>query len=531
MGAHLGFGQVLLQRLPDQRRGVSRLFLILGDQLHPDPHPLLVDFDPARDRLLMIEAPVESTHAWSHKARIALFLAGMRHRAADFRAAGQPLDYLQLGMHPHADLASALAAAIRATPTRAVVMLEAGDHRVQESLQQTCDAAGCPLLIRPDPHFLCSLDDFMAWAGEKPNLRLEFFYRWQRKRHHILMQDDQPLGGQWNFDADNRQAFGRQGPGMVPEALRFAPDAITQNVLADVEQHFPRHPGRLDRFGWPVTSAQAKAALDDFVRHRLPAFGQWQDAMWEDEAFLWHSLLSTALNLKLIHPRTVIDAVLAAHAAGQVPLPAAEGFIRQILGWREFVRGIYWRQMPHLARANQYGHDTPLPAWFWTGNTQARCLSATIRQTLEYGYAHHIQRLMVTGNFALIAGLNPAQVADWYLAVYVDAVDWVEAPNTLGMALHAWPGMTSKPYCASGAYIKRMSNYCQGCRYQPQQRTGPDACPFTTFYWDFLSRHAERFRQNPRMAMPLKNLDRLSPAEREAICSQAAQLRRQLDTL
>ena len=510
---------------------MSRIFLVLGDQLHPDPHPLLVDFDPADDRLLMVEASDESTHVWSHKARSALFLAAMRQRAAAFQRQGLPLDYLRLGEHSARSLAEALDVQLIDGNCTAVVMLEAGDCRLQEALLTVCAARQIPLLIRPDPHFLCSLDDFNTWAGEKTQLRLEFFYRWQRKRHQILMDGEEPVGGQWNFDADNRQAFGKKGPGLLPPPLRFTPDEITAGAIADVEQHFADHPGQTRYFGWPVTPEQAALALADFIRHRLPEFGRWQDAMWQGEPFLWHSLLSTALNLKLLDPRTVIAATLAAYQAGDVPLAAAEGFIRQILGWREFVRGIYWRQMPMLAEANQYDHQTPLPAWFWTGKTHAACLADSIRQSLEHGYAHHIQRLMVTGNFALIAGLKPRQVADWYLAIYVDAVDWVEEPNTLGMALNAWPGMTSKPYCASGAYIKRMSNYCAGCRYQPSQRSGPEACPFTTFYWDFLARHAARFSGNPRLAMPLKNLQRFSPEELAAIRQRADQLRQNLDAL
>ena len=506
---------------------MPRLFLILGDQLHPDPHPLLVDFDPARDRLLMIEAAEESTHVWSHQARSALFLAAMRQRAAAFRAAGLALTYRLLGEHPHATIAAALIADIG--DARRVVMLEAGDYRLQQAILGACTTAGVELESRPDPHFLCSLGEFNAWAGDKANLRLEFFYRWQRKRHGILMAGNEPVGGQWNFDADNRQSFGRQGPGLLPPPPHFAPDALTRSAIADVERHFPGHPGSTARFGWPVTTEQARAALDDFIAHRLPEFGCWQDAMWSGQPFLWHSLLSTALNLKLLDPRTVIAATVAAYESGRVPLAAAEGFIRQILGWREFVRGVYGRQMPALAEANQYGHTTPLPAWYWTGRTHAACLAAAIGQTLEHGYAHHIQRLMITGNFALLAGLHPRQVADWYLAVYVDAVAWVEEPNTLGMALNAWPGMTSKPYCASGAYIDRMSDYCRNCRYNPKTRVGPGSCPFTTLYWDFLARHRDRFAANPRMAMPLKNLDRLGGTELAAIRHQATSLRANLD--
>lgn len=510
---------------------MRRLFLILGDQLHPDPHPLLADFDADHDQLLMVEAAGESTHVWSHAARSTLFLAAMRHRADAFRRAGQPLVYLQLGEHPHRQLADAVAAELAHHPGAALVMLEAGDLRVQQALAAVCAASGAPLEVRPDPHFLCAVDDFKAWAGKRDELRMEYFYRGMRRRHDILMAGDAPLGGQWNFDADNRQSFGRQGPGLLPPPERFAPDAITTSAMADVAHYFADHPGHNAHFDWPVTRAQAKIALDDFIAHRLPAFGHWQDAMWHGEPFLWHSLLSPALNLKLLDPREVIAAAVDAHTAGHAPLAAVEGFVRQILGWREFVRGVYFRAGDALTQANQYGHQRPLPAWFWTGRTHAACLAAAIGQTLEHGYAHHIQRLMITGNFALLAGLDPRAVADWYLAVYVDAVAWVEEPNTLGMALHAWPGMTSKPYCASGAYIDRMSDYCRGCRYTPKERSGSRACPFTVLYWDFLARHATRLGANPRMAMPLKNLARLGADELAEIIRQAAAVTARLDEI
>lgn len=531
LGQTLGRSPLLLGRLPAPGQGAvsGRLFLILGDQLHPDPHPLLVDFDRGRDRLLMVEAPGESTRVPSHRARTVLFLSAMRHRAQDFRRQQWPLTYLALGEHAHASIGDALTATLG--DSRCVVMLEAGDARLQAEIDSACQAAGTPLLVRPDPHFLCSLDDFGAWAGERDSLRLEFFYRWQRRRHGILMDDGAPTGGRWNFDADNRQAFGSRGPGLIPAPLRFPPDAITRQVIAEVSAAFPELPGSLDHFAWPVTAIDAEAALADFIHHRLPDFGRWQDAMWPGQPFLWHSLLSPAMNLKLLDPRRVIAATLAAWESGAVPLAAAEGFIRQILGWREFVRGIYGRHHAALAVANQYGHDTPLPAWFWSGDTGAACLADIISQTLREGYAHHIQRLMVTGNFALIAGLAPRAVADWYLGIYVDAVAWVEEPNTLGMALNAWPGMTSKPYCASGAYLKRMSDHCRGCRYRPERRTGPQACPFTNFYWDFLLRHRQRLAGNPRMSLAIKHLDRLDSDERREILTLAGQRRRDLDRL
>jgi deoxyribodipyrimidine photolyase-related protein len=294
-------------------------------------------------------------------------------------------------------------------------------------------------------------------------------------------------------------------------------------VRADVERHFPGHPGKLEHFDWPVTPDEAREALDDFIAHRLPHFGRWQDAMWTGQPWLYHSRLSAAMNLKLLDPRDVIAAAEAAHRAGKVPLPAAEGFIRQVLGWREYVRGIYWTQMPGYLRGNALSAEEPLPPFYWTGDTEMACLSHALRQTLDLGYAHHIQRLMVTGLYALLLGVHPRQVHEWYLAVYVDAVEWVELPNVLGMSQFADGGlMASKPYAATGKYIDRMSDYCRGCRYDPEKRTGPTACPFTTLYWDFLLRNAGRLSDNQRMSMQLRNLDRLSEADRRAIRRQAA---------
>jgi deoxyribodipyrimidine photolyase-related protein len=331
----------------------------------------------------------------------------------------------------------------------------------------------------------------------------------------------QPAGGAWNFDADNRQPFPKGGPGLELAAAppaRFAPDALTREVIAEVRARFASHPGSLDHFIWPVTRAQALEALRTFVDTRLASFGPYQDAQWAGEPFGWHSLLSVALNLHLLDPREVIAAAEQAWRDGHVPLASAEGFIRQILGWREFIRGMYWLDMPGLATANHLQATQPLPAWFWSGDTDMACLRDAIGQTLQHGYAHHIQRLMVTGLYTLLAGIHPQQVADWYLAVYVDAIEWVELPNVAGMALYANGGrFTSKPYAASGAYIQRMSNHCQGCRYKPTERTGPRACPITTLYWAFLDRHETELAGNPRTALMVKHLSRMAPAEREAV--------------
>ena len=350
-----------------------------------------------------------------------------------------------------------------------------------------------------------------------------------RQRTGILMRGKEPVGGEWNYDEDNRESFGKDGPQRVPRRFGFAPDALTRAVLAEVQAHYPEHPGSLDAFDWPVTRDEALEALDDFITRRLPQFGPQQDAMWTNQPWLWHSHIASALNLKLLHPREVCEAAEAALVAGEAPLASVEGFIRQILGWREFVRGLYWQRMPGYLDDNALDAQQQLPAFYWTGKTDYACLANTIAQTLATGYAHHIQRLMVTGLFALLLGVRPKEVHAWYLAVYVDAVEWVELPNTIGMSQFADGGyMGSKPYIASGKYLQRMSNYCTGCRYNPELATGPKACPFTTLYWDFLDRHAERFAAHPRLKPQVNNLLRKSEEDRAAIRADAALLKARL---
>lgn len=512
------------------------LVLMLGDQLSHD-NPALEDFDAARDRILIVEAAAEASHVWSHKARIALFLSAMRHFAAELAEQGMPLIYLQLGRHGHDDLQAAWQAQIAELAPQRIIVCEPGEYRVLKLLKHCAERAGLPLAVRDDTHFMCSRAEFAHWAGKGKTLRMEFFYRWMRKRHGVLMQRDKPAGDAWNFDHDNRQAFGRHGPQGLPPPLVFERDGITEQVLRDVETYFPSHPGSLADFNWPVTRAQALQAMHRFITCKLAEFGLHQDAMWQGAPdaqmpFLWHSHLSSSLNLKLLDPREVIAAAEQAWRQHDLPLASVEGFIRQILGWREFIRGVYWLDMPKMGEANHYGHKRALPKWYWTGETHMNCMRQTIGQTLQYGYAHHIQRLMVTGQFGLLAELDPRQVEAWYLAVYVDAVEWVELPNTAGMALHACGNrFTSKPYVASGAYIKRMSNYCSNCRYKPEIKTGPQACPFTTLYWNFLLKHHDSFTANPRTALMAKNAERWTSAERAAIASAAAHMLDRLDDL
>ncbi len=505
---------------------LRNLVIVLGDQLDLDA-AAFDGFDPAQDAVWMAEVDEESTHVWSSKQRIAIFLAAMRHFAQALRKAGRPLHYTRLDDPGNrGSLAAELLVALDQLKPQRVVMTEPGDWRVLQSLQAAVEQAGRALEVCEDRHFFCTVREFDAHASARKSLRLEYFYRELRRRHRVLMDEGQPIGGRWNFDAENREAFGPQGPGSVPPRTVFEPDDLTSEVIALVNFRFAAHPGTLGSFAWPVTRDQALRSLNTFIEQRLPLFGRYEDAMWPGEPWLYHSHLSAALNLKLLSAREVVKAAEEAYRAGRVPLKSAEGFIRQILGWREYVRGIYWTQMPGYAGLNSLQALQDLPAWYWTGNTDMACLRDAITQTLAHGYAHHIQRLMVTGLFALLLGVRPQEVHAWYLSVYVDAVEWVELPNTLGMSQYGDGGlMASKPYVATGKYIQRMGGGCAGCRYDPAQRIGERACPFTTLYWDFLMRHEQSLARNPRTALQVRNVARLSDAEREAVFQRSEAIR------
>ncbi|MDA8349814.1 MAG: cryptochrome/photolyase family protein [Pseudomonadota bacterium] len=507
-----------------QAKPLRHLVLVLGDQL--DAGAAAFDgCDPEHDALWMAEVQEESTHVWSAQQRIALFLSAMRHFAAARREAGWTVHYSTLDAAGNTGtLAGELGRTLRRVRPSSLRLTAPGDWRVLEALRAAAQAAAVPLELCTDRHFYVSVREFARHARGRRQLRMEYFYREQRRRHDVLMQDGAPVGGQWNFDADNREAFPASGPPAVPAAPTFTPDALTLEVMALVRRRFGAHPGTLEGFSWPVTPAQAHQALEAFIRDRLGQFGRWQDALWPGESGLWHAKLSAALNLKLLDPRTAVQAAETAWRDGAVPLPSAEGFIRQILGWREYVRGIYWTQMPQYAEHNAFAAEADLPGFYWTGEAPMPCLADALRQTLHGGYAHHIQRLMVIGLYALLLGVRPREIHHWFLAVYVDAVEWVELPNVLGMSQFADGGlMASKPYIASGQYIKRMSAgaYCRQCRFDPGERSGPRACPYTLLYWDFLLRHAPALEANPRTALQARNAARLSEGERTAIQRQA----------
>ena len=501
---------------------LRHLLVVLGDQL--DLQASCFDgADAQHDAVWMAEVAEESTHVWSSKPRIALFLAAMRHHAQALREAGWRVEYRHLDDPGNlGSLGAELRAAIARLKPQGLVMTAPGDWRVLEAIKAVAAECQLPLDIREDRHFFSTVRDFAAHAKGRKQLRLEYWYRELRVRHQVLMDGEQPVGGQWNFDADNREAFGKEGPPPIPAPARFEPNETTRGVLQLVAERFAAHPGSLDSFAWPVTREQALQSLERFIRERLPHFGRWQDAMWTGEVWLFHSHLAAALNLKLLTAREVVQAAEAAYRRGEADLASTEGFIRQILGWREYVRGVYWLHMPQYLQRNALGATRALPAFFWNAQTDMACLRDALELTLQHGYAHHIQRLMVTGLYALLLGVDPQQVHGWYLSVYVDAVEWVELPNTLGMSQYADGGvMASKPYVASGKYLQRMGNHCKGCRYDPAQATGDRACPYTTLYWDFLLRHEEALAKNPRMVMQVKNLKRLDEGRREAIRAQA----------
>lgn len=506
--------------------GVRNLILVLGDQLDRES-AAFDDFDPGLDAVWMAEVDEESTHVWTHKQRIALFLSAMRHFRDELRDEGLRVEYSELTEKPvKQGLADKLGVDLRALRPERVIFTQPGEWRVLRTLEAACADQGVDAEVRKDRHFFSSPEDFKKHAEGRKSLRMEYFYREMRRAHGILMDGKHPAGGEWNYDKENRGSFGAKGPEGANDGPGFAPDALTRKVLELVGKRFAKHPGSLRSFAWPVTRDDARRALDTFIAGRLPDFGRYQDAMWTDEPWLFHSLLASSLNLKLLNPREVVAAAERAYRDGHAPLPAVEGFIRQILGWREYVRGIYWLHMPDYLERNALDATEALPDFYWTGETGLECLRQAVGQTLEYGYAHHIQRLMVTGLYALLLGVDPKAVHEWYLAVYVDAVEWVELPNVLGMSQFGDGGlMASKPYVATGKYIDRMSNYCASCPKNPAKRLGEDACPFTTLYWDFLIRHRKTLKDNPRMSLQLRNVERLDEKEQSEIRRQAAQVR------
>jgi deoxyribodipyrimidine photolyase-related protein len=497
------------------------LILVLGDQLTPTLSSLAAG-DPAQDRVLMAELHDEASYVRHHKKKIAFLFSAMRHFAEELRALGWTVDYGKLDdAESQGSFTAQVEHSIRQLQPESIIVTDAGEWRVAEMFKGWQAQFGVPVDILPDTRFIASIPEFSAWAAGRKQLRMEYFYRDVRRKTGLLMKGDQPVGGKWNYDAENRKAAGADL--FMPAPKATAPDAITQDVLTLVAARFGNHFGDLAPFWYAVTRVDAEAAFTAFVKNALPHFGDYQDAMLTGEPFLYHSVIAQYLNCGLLDPLAICQEVEAAYRAGHVPLNAAEGYIRQVIGWREYVRGIYWLKMPGYEQSNFFGHTRPLPDFYWTADTKMTCIKAAVTQTKEQAYAHHIQRLMVTGNFAMLAGIDPRVLHIWYLSVYADAYEWVELPNTVGMSQFADGGLlASKPYAASGAYINRMSNYCGTCAYDVKQRTGPKACPFNALYWDFISRHRSKIGGNPRMAQMVRTYDRFAADERARISQSAA---------
>ncbi|HMT42511.1 cryptochrome/photolyase family protein [Sphingorhabdus sp.] len=490
------------------------LVLILGDQLSPGISALR-DADLVETVILITEVADEAGYVRHHKKKIAFLFSAMRHFAEELRSAGWTVDYVRLD--DTANSGSLSGEVLRAADRHGVSQFrvtEPGEWRVLHDLQALDTALDLEIL--PDDRFIASHAEFENWAEGRKALRMEYFYREMRRKTGLLMDGDKPAGGQWNFDHDNRKAAARDL--LMPQPLRFAPDEITREVLDMVRARFATHFGTLEPLWFAATRADAEAAFAHFLKTALPRFGDYQDAMLAGEKFLYHAVVSLYLNCGLLDPLEMCRAVEAEYRAGRAPLNAAEGFIRQIIGWREYVRGIYWREGPDYVRRNALQATRPLPDFYWSADTEMACVKACVEQTRDEAYAHHIQRLMVTGNFALLAGIDPHELHEWYLAVYADAYEWVEAPNTVGMSQFADGGLlASKPYVASGAYIDRMSDYCRGCAYDVKAKAGPKACPFNYLYWDFIARHHGRLKRNPRMAQMVRTYDRFSDARKAEI--------------
>jgi len=499
--------------------GVIRL--VLGDQLTRGLASL-ADLDPAKDVVLMAEVIEEVAYVRHHKRKVAFLFSAMRHFAEELRADGITVDYIRLDDEDNSgSFSGEIARAVTRHGADRIVVTEPGEHRVLAAMQDWQTALGVDVEIRGDDRFMCPPGMFESWAEGRKQLRMEFFYREMRRHHGVLMEGGEPVGGKWNYDAENRESPDLSLP--VPKPTGFAPDEITSEVLTLVADRCADHFGDLEDFGFAVTRSQALEVLDVFIAERLPLFGTYQDAMIEGEPWMYHSHIGFYLNSGLLLPAEAVRAAEAAWHTGHAPLNAVEGFIRQILGWREFVRGIYWLKMPDYAGMNFLGADRRLPDLFWSGETDMNCMKQSIDATRRYAYAHHIQRLMVLGNFALLAGIDPRYVNEWYLVVYADAYEWVELPNVSGMVLFADGGyLASKPYAAGGAYINRMSNYCAGCRYKVAKKNGEQACPFNYLYWDFLIRNRDKLGGNARMGMMYRSLDRMAPEKVEMIRADSA---------
>ncbi|KKC31521.1 cryptochrome/photolyase family protein [Devosia psychrophila] len=506
------------------------LVVILGDQLTLDVTALRAS-TPETAVVLMAEVGTETSYAWHHKQKLVLVLSAMRHFADELRQHGWMVDYVTLpNPNNTQSLDGEVLRAVGRHTVERIVTTEAAEWRVRAMQRGWAELTGLSVEIEQDDRFIASHATFDGWADGRREWTMEFFYREMRRKTGLLLDGGrQPLGGRWNFDAENRKTA--KPDLFMPKPLSFPPDTITREVMELVSTQFADNPGRQERFGYAVTRADAERARAHFLDAMLPRFGDYQDAMLTSEQTLYHSVLSPYINLGLLDPLALCRAAEVEYLEGRAPLNSVEGFIRQIIGWREYMRGVYWHEMPAYRDRNALGAKLDLPWFYWDGQTEMNCLAQAIGQTLETAYAHHIQRLMITGNFAMLAGVDPFQVHEWYLAIYIDAFEWVELPNTLGMSQFGDGGLVgSKPYAASANYISKMSDYCEGCRFNPKLRHGPNACPFNALYWDFLARNRQVLAANTRMKRNYMVWDRMDPAEQSATLAHAAVVLGHLET-
>lgn len=489
-----------------------KLILVLGDQLTQSLSALTEA--KKDDIIVMAEVASETDYVPHHPKKIAFTFTAMRKFADQLRDRGHTVEYTTLDDPDNThSITGELIRRASQQKVKEIIATEPGEWRLISALEDM----PIPTTILPDTRFIASHKEFEDWAEGRKELRMEWFYRDMRRKTGLLMEGDKPEGGKWNFDHDNRKAAPKDIDYAGP--LKFDPD---EDVLQLVEQKFPNNFGDLRPFWYPTDATQARKHLNHWLKNALPNFGDYQDAMLNDYKFLYHSIISVSLNAGLLDPLDVCQKAEAEYKAGRAPINAVEGFIRQIIGWREYMRGIYFLQGPDYTSRNELNHTRKLPDFFWGAETKMNCVAKAVAQTKSDAYAHHIQRLMVTGNFALLAGVDPHQVHEWYLSVYADAYEWVEAPNVIGMSQWADGGIVgSKPYISSGNYIDKMSDHCKSCSYKVKDKTGPDACPFNLLYWHFLDRHRDRFAKNPRMGNMYRVWDRMDEAKRETVLAEA----------
>lgn len=501
---------------------MKTLRLVLTDQLSRTLSALQ-DIDIKQDLILMLELAEDCTQVKHHKKKLVYLLSAMRHFAQELLQRGYNLIYIPLTDSKNTGtLISEITRVVALHQPDKIIVTWPAEYRIFQQLEVLKQNLKIPVEIREDDRFLATRAEFSAWAEGRKELRMEYFYRVMRIKHNILMQKGRPEGGKWNYDSENRQI--PKNNLLIPKSYHTEPDTITLEVMNLVTENFSEHFGDILPWHFAVTRAQALDALAQFIDERLEFFGDYQDAMIENEPWMFHSHLSIYINNGLLEPLECIQRAQTAYYERKVPLNAAEGFIRQILGWREYVRGIYWLKMPSYKNLNYLSAIRSLPDFFWSGDTKMNCVAQCVKETRENAYAHHIQRLMVLGNFLLLAGINPAQVNEWYLLVYADAFEWVELPNVTGMILYADGGvLASKPYAASGAYIDKMSNYCKNCQYNVKQKNGPTACPFNYLYWNFLLEHRDQLRGNHRLAMIYSVIDKMSPTKIQDIRNDATE--------